>query len=83
MILLWMLSLGCGTDSPVDEATSSSAFIRAIDGTDLDLDERLALCEQVEDPDMSADCVSMVVKALPGGPEEICPRIPEGRWQDE
>ena len=43
----------------------------------------MALCEQVTEPDHRADCIAIVVEALPGGPETFCPRIPEGRWQDE
>ena len=92
-----LLVLGCDADPPAEggEAGSSAAvasaghgessdpFLRAIQGGGLSVDERLELCSQVADADMAADCSAMVVKSIPGGPEQACPRIPEGRWQDE
>ena len=78
-----LLGLGCETLGSGSGNTSADPFLSAISGTDLDVEERVALCEQVVGPDNVADCISMVVAALPGGPEEFCPRIPEGRWQDE
>ena len=86
--LLFALACDPGTPSEgvaaaSDGAAASDPFIRAIQGGDLSVEERLQMCAEVSDPDMGADCSAMVVKSIPGGPEQACPLIPEGRWQDE
>ena len=58
-------------------------FVQAVEGTNRSVEERLVLCEEVADMDLRAECVSVVLMDRPGPPDDKCPLIPEGRWQDE
>ena len=57
--------------------------MQAVEGTNRSVEERLTLCEEVADVDLRAECISVVLIDRPGPPDDKCPLIPEGRWQDE
>lgn len=77
-----LLIVGCGSGEP-SPASGTSVFVQAVEGTNRSVEERLTLCEEVADVDLRAECISVVLIDRPGPPDDKCPLIPEGRWQDE
>ncbi len=71
--------LHCATPPPSD----MSVYTKALAEDSLDTDARIALCEQIGAADLLAECVAGVLNQAALSPEDRCPRIPAGRWQDE